>query len=97
MLQKIQEIWFTKVFAYFKKDPVLTGVFILISVFLYRNEDTIAYIKKIRVEDAIYYERQIDLCREQLQKCHNEHVDDVKAFNYTLTKVSDHLDSLKRK
>ena len=93
----LYKIWLTKVYAYFKKDPVLTGVFILISFFIYRNEDTIAYIKQIRVEDADYYERQIDLCSEQLQKCHSEHVDDVKAFNYTLTKVSDHLDSLKRK
>lgn len=86
-----------KAYLQFKKDPLKFTQFAIMLALVYFIWDTVSYLKQIRAEDSAYYERQIDLCNDQLQRCHSNHVDDVKAFNYTLTRVSDHLDSLQRK
>lgn len=86
-----------KAFMAFKKDPLKFMTFAMMIALAYFVWDNVSYLKQIRKEDSAYYEAQIALLSDQLQKCHTNHVDDVKAFNYTLTKVSNHLDSLKRK
>lgn len=85
-----------EIYALFKEDPIKTVIFFMIVAIAYYNWDNISYLKQIRREDAVYYEGEISKLNDQLQRCHSNHVDDVKAFNYTLNKVSDHLDSIGR-
>lgn len=86
-----------KAFLAFKKDPLKFMTFVMMIALAYFIWDSVCYLKQIRKEDSAYYERQLDLCNDQLQRCHSSHIDDVKAFNYTLTRVSNHLDSLKQR
>lgn len=86
-----------EIYILFKQDPIKSVIFFMILALGYYNWDNITYLKQIRHEDATYYEAQISTLSDQLQRCHANHVDDVKAFNYTLTKVSDHLDSIQRR